>query len=153
MWIWRLQLSLTRTLALTLELFRSQIEDFDKEAAEAKKLGIIEPNESLVRQLLEMGFGETMARRALVASKNVIDEAMEVCFQQQDAEPEPDPQTVKDDKKKKLKRPRLIPLELQRLFTSMKLLNQKAISTEGLHTVASKIKVSILKIKSCLFCI
>ena len=81
-----------------------------------------------------MGFGETLARRALVASKNVIDEAMEVCFQQQqDPEPEPDPQKGKDDKKKKSKRPRLIPLELQRLFTSMQLLNQKAISTEGWH--------------------
>lgn len=73
---------------------------------------------------------EALCKKALIMTKNNFEEALAWYFtHESDAESVIEP-AVEETGKKKMK-PRLIPLELQNLFTRMKVLNQYALSTEG----------------------
>lgn len=82
-----------------------------------------------------MGYDEQSARKALVATKNAgIELAMDFCANNPKESPTNLMENSEESKKKK-KKPRFIPLELQKLFTKMKLEDRLAISTEGIPSV------------------
>jgi uncharacterized UBP type Zn finger protein len=110
------------------------LDEYEREKTENANKGIVEPSESMVEQLKNFGIEEAIARRALVATKNA---GVEVAFSYIDEHPE-EMKQVKEQQlagsselKKKKRKPRLIPLELQRLFVQMQLLNKKSLSTQG----------------------
>lgn len=73
-----------------------------------------------------MGVEEVAARYALIKTKNKgIEDAFE-CIAELGDKPPP----VQESPKKK-KKPRYVPLELQRLFSELQLLNKATISTQG----------------------
>lgn len=85
---------------------------------------------------MSFGVPENRAKRALVATKNSGMDDVFAYMEQHENDPDIDkplPETVQSKKKKK--KPRLIPLELQNLFTKLKFIDCKAISTEGIHTM------------------
>jgi hypothetical protein len=93
-----------------------------------------EPDEQLIEELVRMGFTREGAYRSVEACSNAgLQEALEYAFQHSDDHNfnEPLPQS-QDESKKKKKKPRLIPLELQHLFTKMQALDCASISTEDL---------------------
>lgn len=102
-----------------------------------------EPDEGIIGQLTGMGFTYEGAYRSVEAS-NGIDAALEYAFSHSEDAGFNDPlphqlaaaQTggTGGGGKKKRKKPRLIPLELQRLFTKMQCLDCASISTEDLTT-------------------
>jgi hypothetical protein len=82
-----------------------------------------------------MGFSRHGAYRSVEASKNAgIQEALEYAFQHSGDSNFNDPPASlqQEDSKKKKKKPRLIPLELQHLFTKMQCLDCATISTQDL---------------------
>ena len=105
------------------------IEEFDKQQA-LEKAGGNFADESLVEQLKGLGMNEHGARRSLIAVKNTFDAAMEFYWKHSESPGFCDP----PPKIKASKKPRLIPLELQRLFSQLQLLQQRDISTEALTT-------------------
>eukprot|EP01034_Spumella_vulgaris_P022855 gene22855-29029_t len=91
-----------------------------------------------MKGLMDMGVSENHAMKALTGTKNG---SMEECFQYIDAHEndvafntEIDPQTAESAAKKKKRKPRYIPLELQRLFSQLKLIDRQAVSTNALTT-------------------
>eukprot|EP01035_Chromulina_nebulosa_P021140 gene21140-27392_t len=97
----------------------------------------IEPDETLLNQLVSMGVSENKAKKSLVATNNTgLLQAMDYI----DKNLQSDEVDISEiyiepiDKKKKVK-PRLIPLELQSLFTKMRLADVETIST---HDLTSK---------------
>lgn len=81
-----------------------------------------------------MGIPEHHARRALIATKNGSLDEVFGYIEAHENDPEFDKPPEEDIKKNKKKKPRHIPLELQRLFTFLKLVNQEAVSTHGTST-------------------
>jgi hypothetical protein len=116
-----------------VELGIQQLDEYEKEKREEAQKGTA-VDESLLEQLKDMGLAENVARKALIAVKNAgIMEA----FDYVESHPEistavAESNSEKEEGKKKKRKPRLIPLELQRLFAQMQLLNQKTLSTEGM---------------------
>ena len=100
--------------------------------------GEIDADETILEQLKGMGFGEFGATKSLLSTGN---DNFEAAFEYYLAHSE-DPGFLddpnKDKKAPKKKKPRLIPLELQRLFTELKKLNAKAVSTASLTTKGFK---------------
>lgn len=100
-----------------------------------KDLDKPEPDEQLIEELVGMGFSRHGAYRSVEACKNAgVQEALEYAFQHS-SDPnfnDPPPTLQQDDSKKKKKKPRLIPLELQHLFTRMQCLDCATISTQDL---------------------
>ena len=75
-----------------------------------------------------MGIEDYKAKKSLSATRSEgIEQALDYL-----EKTEIPPPTTKDSKSSKLK-PRYIPLELQRLFSELQLLDKIAISTEGKH--------------------
>jgi len=81
--------------------------------------------------MVEIKMEENGCRKSLSATKNSLDEAMDYYWQHEGDVNFHEP-TIADKKKKK--KPRVIPLELQKLFTNMQILDQQALSTEELTT-------------------
>lgn len=76
-----------------------------------------------------MGLEEAKARYALIKTKNKgIEDAFECILELGD---NPAPSTVSSTVKK-VKKPRYVPLELQRLFSELQLVDMQSISTEDL---------------------
>lgn len=85
-----------------------------------------------MESLVAMGVEEATARYALIKTKNKgIEEAFE-CIMELGDKPPP----VSESPKKK-KKPRYVPLELQRLFSELQLINKATISTEGTYSKLS----------------
>ena len=101
---------------------------YEKQASLDLKSGIIEPNEQLLEQLKSFGVNEHGGRKALVATKNVSIEAAFDYVSQHENDPSFNDPPVTEKRRRK---PRYIPLELQRLFVQMQELDQRTISTEG----------------------
>lgn len=115
-------------------LLITQYDEHEQERAKQQAEGSIEPDDNLVQQLVDMGFNENGSKKACVATKNAgFEEAMEWIFQHSEDPGFEDPS--EHEKRAKKKKPRLIPLELQRLFTQLQLLDCSAISTQvcGVH--------------------
>lgn len=103
-----------------------------QQKSDAAALGIIEPDETLLDQLREFGVEDNMSKRALIAVKNAgVMEAMDHIDQHEKELRAQIASAPVEDLKKKKKKPRLIPLELQRLFTQMQLINKRSLSTQG----------------------
>jgi uncharacterized UBP type Zn finger protein len=83
-----------------------------------------------------MGFSNSGAYKSVEATKNVgFEQALEYAFEHSEDAGFNDPlpkETAEKEASKKKKKPRLIPLELQSLFTKMQFLDRKAISTQDL---------------------
>jgi uncharacterized UBP type Zn finger protein len=111
--------------------------------------GELEADEAMLEQLKAMGLNEHGAAKALVVTKNSLEEAMDYCFAHGE-DPgfnDPPPGSASGDadnaneaggaaggKQKKKKKARLIPLELQRLFTELLKIDKSAVSTASLTT-------------------
>ena len=110
-----------------------------------------EPDEGVVAQLLAMGFLHPCAHRCVLATQptssgaNHFSAALEYALEHSEDpgindplplppthDTETEPETAMKSKKKKRKKPRLIPLELQRLFSQLQGLNRSAVSTHEL---------------------
>lgn len=114
------------------ELGATSLDEYLEEKSNAVSLGIVEPDDSKLEQLKEFGIDEEIARRALIIVKNAgIMEAMDYIDQHENELRALTSKSLAEDSKKKKKKPRLIPLELQRLFTQMQLLNRRSLSTQG----------------------
>lgn len=101
-----------------------------QKAADEKK-GDIEVNEDILNQLISIGFSEIGSRKSLTATKNAcFFDALEY-YQLNESDPAFNTPVRLEENKKKKKKPRFIPIELQKLFTKLQLLNEKSISTEG----------------------
>ena len=88
----------------------------------------------MLNQLKDFGIHELVAKRALIVNKNQFDLALDYAFTHAEVTEEDLKQQAAESqsaKKKSNKKIRWIPLELQRLFTKMKYLQCKSISTEG----------------------
>lgn len=112
----------------------TQIEEANRQATEESKIGIVEVNEQTLSQLVDMGIPEHHARKALMGTKNGSLDAVFSYIEAHESDPEfnmvPELE-AEDGGKKKRKKPRQIPLEIQRLFTQLKLIDQNAVSTHG----------------------
>lgn len=113
----------------------SKVSEHEKEKEECAIKGVFEVDEATLKMLLDMGVSENHATKALIGTKNGN---VELAFQYIDAHQndpafnaEADPRAVEAAAKKKKKKPRYIPLELQRLFTQLKLVDRLAVSTHG----------------------
>ena len=103
-------------------------------------------NEDLLAQLASMGVNDFIAKKALKSTKNAaIEEVFEYIMTNETTlekeakeEVERVRNTTKDIKIKKSSKPRLIPLELQKLFTNMQSLNLKALTTSDLTSKGFK---------------
>ena len=108
--------------------------------------GEFEVNEDLLAQLASMGVNDFIAKKALKSTKNAaIEEVFEYIMTNETTlekeakeEVERVRNTTKDVKIKKSSKPRLIPLELQKLFTNMQSLNLKALTTSDLTSKGFK---------------
>eukprot|EP01032_Pedospumella_encystans_P025073 gene25073-28345_t len=114
------------------------VSNYEQEAAEEVKKGVIEPDEGLLSTLTSMGIPEHHAVRALQGTKNgSLDEVFNyIEAHENDAEfnkPLVDPNDPNEGKKKR-KKPRFIPIELQRLFSQLQLSDRLAVSTDELTT-------------------
>ncbi len=80
-----------------------------------------------------MGFSREGAYRSVESCQNAgLDQALEYAFAHSEDKDFNAPLPIQEDSKKKKKKPRLIPLELQNLFTKMQYLDCQTISTEDL---------------------
>lgn len=132
-----------------------QLEVHEQEAAEDTQKGIIEPDESNLSLLMSMGIAEHHARRALIGTKNgSLDDVFEYIEKHEnDAEfnkPMPTNSETEENGKKKRKKPRFIPIELQRLFAQLQLIDQQAVSTHGELLVACILLCAVCCVLSCL---
>jgi hypothetical protein len=92
--------------------------------------GIIEADDQLVEMMVNMGFEDKRVRCALVTAKNDMERAFEII----DTISEKELQKYISQQQQATstrKKPRYIPLELQRLFTELQCYDQISISTEG----------------------
>lgn len=103
-----------------------------EEQANLQKEGIIEADEGMLEMLTCMGIEEPMAKAVLVAVRNAgIAEAFEYLEVHRDSLQQQLDSKTQEDSKRKIKKPRYIPLELQRLFAELTALNRFSVSTEG----------------------
>lgn len=113
----------------SFHIFSTQMDAYEKQASLDLKRGIIEPDEGILEQLKCFGLNEHAIRKALVATRNAgMDQALDYIKQHENDPGFSEPPVVEKRKRK----PRYIPLELQRLFVQMQELDQRAISTEGI---------------------
>ena len=113
--------------------FFFQVAEFEQDTKEDAKKGLIEADEQLLAQLTDMGIPEYQARRALIGTKNGgLDQAFGY-IEEHENDPEFNKPTENSNEAntKKQKKPRQIPLEIQRLFTQLQLINRCEISTDG----------------------
>lgn len=117
-----------------IELGVLHLEDYEREKAALAESGVVEADESLIHPLVEMGFDEALSKAALVATKNASFEVVtEYIATHEEALRKKITADAKDiQKRKKTTKPRLIPLELQKLFASMNCVDIRALSTEEL---------------------
>ncbi len=116
----------------TAELGQTLVHEQEKNETQ-KQSGVIKPDESMLEALMAMGVEEVMAKVALIGIQNAgiaeafefIDTAGEGLQQQINKYQE------EQKHKKKIKKPRYIPLELQRLFSELLLIDQHSVSTQG----------------------
>jgi len=113
----------------------SQISNYEQEVAEEAKKGVVEVDESSLSMLLAMGIPEHHATRALLATKNASLDEVFTYIEAHENDPEfnkplVDPADASKAEKKK-KKPRFIPIELQRLFSQLQLSDRLAVSTDG----------------------
>jgi Ni,Fe-hydrogenase III component G len=118
-----------------LELGASEIEECIKPSDVDDKCSEIVVDENILKEMMTvLGFNEIGSRKSLIATKNEgFNQAMEYYLQYVN-----DPlfnvtvnTDTSEETKKKKKKPRVIPIELQRLFTNLQFLDQKSISTQG----------------------
>jgi hypothetical protein len=106
----------------------AQIEQFEKEKAEKKNKGDVEPDENMLEMLVAMGIERLTAVAVLQATKNAgVDEAFEYINKRGNNIPKTGP----EKSKKSTSKPRFVPLELQRLFSELQLIDAVAVSTQG----------------------
>jgi uncharacterized UBP type Zn finger protein len=132
-------------------LFNLKIQDFEAEKEKNTKQGIVDIDETVLNTLLSMGIAENHARKALEKTSNgTIDQIFEYIEKHEnDVEfNKPLPSVSNDINKKKKKKPRYIPLELQKLFSQLQLIDTQAVSTQGLFNFIIIIFVNLLT----LFC-
>lgn len=107
---------------------------------ETQKLDTFEIDNDLLQSLISMGIHEIGARKALVATKNgtydLIFDFIEKNEHNSDFNLPPPTKAVDNSvvTLKKKRKPRYIPLELQYLFTQLKLVDRLAVSTKELTT-------------------
>lgn len=113
----------------------SQVAEHEKEKEESTNKGLFEVDEAILKSLVEMGITENHATKALIGTKNgSLDQVFQyIDAHEQDAafNAEIDPQAAEAAAKKKKRKPRYIPLELQKLFSQLKLVDRQAVSTHG----------------------
>jgi uncharacterized UBP type Zn finger protein len=80
--------------------------------------------------LLNFGYSEHAARKTLIATNNADFDVLTSYLELHAADEGFNDPPI-EEKKKKKHRPRLIPLELQKLFTNMQTLDLRALSTQG----------------------
>jgi hypothetical protein len=123
------------------------VEESQQQAAEDAKAGIVDFNEQSLSQLVDMGIPEHHAKRALIATNNGSLDAVFAYIEahEHDAEFNKPPEPGQEENgKKKRKRPRLIPLEMQKLFTQLKMIDQGAVSTHGKLQISDDILLNIV---------
>lgn len=104
----------------------------ESEGQSNESIESFEMNEVLFGELLNFGVTEPIARQALELTKNSsIEDALDM-VQKLNADLE-----FNETRKRRISKPRYIPLELQKLFAKMKLLDQDSISTEGCISLLS----------------
>lgn len=88
----------------------------------------------MIQTVMDMGFTREGAYRSVEACGNAgIEQVLDYAFQHSGDSDFNNPLPhLQEDNKKKKKKPRLIPLELQHLFTKMQCLDCTSISTEDL---------------------
>lgn len=109
-----------------------KVEEDQKHQNMSANLGVIEPDEQIVDMLLGMGFDEKKVRCAVVRAKNDMEKAFEII--DTISEKEVQKFNVQHNAVGNRKRPRYIPLELQRLFTELQCIDQSSVSTQGITT-------------------
>jgi hypothetical protein len=84
-----------------------------------------------------MGVSEHHAKRALVATKNASVDEVFSYIDEHESDPEFNKplEEAADSSVRKKKKPRQIPLEIQRLFTQLQMVDQSAVTTEGTLSV------------------
>lgn len=109
------------------------MEEYERQQKLDEKKGVVEPDETMMERLIESGLDSIGVKKTLIAVKNKsLEDAFDYYYSNID---KPNfltqSQSTREESKKKKRKPRYIPLELQRLFSQLDLLNQKAISTQG----------------------
>jgi hypothetical protein len=113
-----------------------QIETDQSEEAEKSKKGVIEPSESLLEMLNAMGVDESTAKFVLIQTKNKgVEEALDYLERLGEREVQAEltkyQANINSANTKKKRKPKYIPLELQRLFSELQLINRCTVSTNG----------------------
>ncbi len=110
----------------------TQVENDQKEEKEKSQKGIVEPDENMVEILVAMGVDEIKAKFCLVQTKNKgVDDAFDYLdrlSEKTDIQAEMNKLSAVSKKKRK---PKYIPLELQRLFSELQLIDRETVSTQG----------------------
>lgn len=127
---------------MSVQTIEAEVEAETAVSAPAPAPSTEQVDEGLLSSLMDMGFEENGARRSLLATKGVLDAALNYYLEHsEDAGFLDPPSKAKSSEKastasaqaaKKKKKPRLIPLELQRLFTQLEHLDIDAQSTTDL---------------------
>lgn len=109
---------------------------YHKETTLEKKIidsDTVEIDESLLESLLSMGVLEIHARKALLATKNGgFDQVFDYIEKNEHSQEfNASSSQVGDTTKKKKRKVRHIPLELQYLFAQLKMADRQAVSTQG----------------------
>ena len=116
------------------QLNAQYLDEFEDEISSKAKSGEVTAEEDSLARMIDMGMDEHGSRKSLVATNNRgIEDAVEYYTSHENDPGFKVPPAGEKDKKKKRK-PRVIPLELQRLFTNMQVLQKQALSTEDLTT-------------------
>lgn len=120
------------------DLGLQQVEEYEQSKLQDAKNGVVVVDEALLNQISPI-FAEPLVRKALIATKNAdANQVIEYIYSHQtDMEAEilaESQSAIQHDVKRKKKKPRLIPLELQRLFSQLQSIDQSTISTEDLTT-------------------
>jgi uncharacterized UBP type Zn finger protein len=112
-----------------------KVAEHEKEKEDSIIKGLFEVDETILKTLIDMGITENHATKALIGTKNG---SLDQVFQFIDAHEndvtfnaEVDMQAAEAAAKKKKRKPRYIPLELQKLFSQLKLVDRQAVSTHG----------------------
>ena len=104
------------------------LDEYEKEKAAMTKSGVVEPDETKVQQLLQFSVDESVARYALVQTKNAsVEEVFDYISSNGEEIARKLASEANELPKKKAPRPRVIPLELQKLFTYMKTVDMQAL--------------------------
>ena len=105
--------------------------EYEAQKSKDEKMGVIEADEASLEQLKALGFNEIGSRKALIATKNASIDAAYEYYLNHESDPNFTKDSVEETQRKKRKKPRYIPLELQYLFTKLDALDERDITTEG----------------------